>query len=220
METRRGRGVYFVEEFDRLEDRYENIFVYKSAFGKEGVVVAKYGFRRVDELTGDQFLILKNGTRYEGNPGEPDYRILDFETYALRIESKTHISSILPVKGRPTLEIFRDDHPQLVSEWHWRIAKVVMVPILGLFALSFSLINPRESRLPVMIMAFFAYFLYTNTLGFAVAMMKKGGPAAEYGLWWVHGIFLVLALMLFYRRSRNLAPIPLPRFGWRRPASS
>ena len=220
METRRGQGVYFVEEFDRNADRYEDIFVYKSSFGKEGVVVAKYGFKRLDELTGDQFLILKNGTRYEGNPGQPDYRIIDFETYALRIEPKTQISPIVPVKGRPTTQILADPHPILVSERHWRVAKVIMVPVLALFALAFSFVNPRESRFPGMVMAFLAYFFYTNSLGFAVAMIKKGKIAPDAGLWWIHASFLAIALMLIYRRSRNLPLLPLPRFSLRRRAAA
>ena len=99
VEIKSGSGVYFVEIFDREADRYENIFVYKSSFGKEGVVVSKYAFRRTDELTGDRFLVLSNGTRYEGTPGQLDYRVMDFESYSLRIEPKTYISSGHPLTG-------------------------------------------------------------------------------------------------------------------------
>lgn len=217
METKKGRGVYFVEEFDREADRYENIFVYKSSFGKEGVVVSRYAFQRQDELTSDRFLVLKNGTRYEGNPGQPDYRVVDFETYALRIEPKLYISSLPPVKGRPTSVIFSDTHPALVSEWHWRIAKVIMVPVLAVFALTFSFVNPRQGRLPSMIMAFMAYFLYTNFLGFSVAMLSKSRFDPNVGLWWVHAIFLFLASVLLYRRQKNQPLLPVPRIRIRRP---
>ena len=211
IETKKGRGVYFVEKFDRDAHRYENIFVYKSSFGKEGVVVSKYAFQRTDELTGDQFLVLNNGTRYEGNPGQPNYRIMDFETYALRIEPRAYTSTLPPVKARPTTVIYRDKHPALISEWHWRLAKVIIVPVLAVFALTFSFNNPRQGRLPGMIMAFLAYFLYTNALGFSVAMLSKGSIAPAIGLWWVHGIFLAIAAAFLYRRQRNLPLVPLPR---------
>ena len=211
IETKKGKGVYFVENFDRDAHRYENIFVYKSSFGKEGVVVSKYAFQRTDELTGDQFLVLNNGTRYEGNPGQPNYRIMDFETYALRIEPRPYTSSLPPVKARPTTVIYKDKHPALISEWHWRLAKVIIVPVLAVFALTFSFINPRQGRLPGMIMAFLAYFLYTNALGFSVAMLSKGSIPPALGLWWVHGIFLVIAAAFLYRRQRNLPLVPMPR---------
>lgn len=211
METRKGQGVYFVEHYDERADRYEDVFVYKSSFGKEGVVVSKYAFQRIDELTGDKFLVLTNGTRYEGQPGAPDYRIVDFETYALRIEPQEPIPSRGPVKARPTTEVVGDPHPALVSEWHWRISKVMVLPALGLFALTFSFVPPRQNRLPGMIMAFLIYFLYTNLLGFGVAMISKGRLSGEVGLWWIHLGFLLLAVVLFYRRGRNLPLVPLPR---------
>jgi len=211
METRRGQGVYFVERYDKEAERYEEVFVYKSSFGKEGVVVSKYAFQRVDELTGDKFLVLTNGTRYEGQPGQPDYRIVDFETYALRIEPKETVPTQGPVKARPTTVIAGDPHPALVSEWHWRISKVVVVPVLALFALTFSFVPPRQNRLPGMIMAFLIYFLYTNLLGFGVAMISKGRLSGEVGLWWIHLGFLLLGAVLFYRRARNLPLVPVPR---------
>lgn len=211
METRTGRGVYFVERYDEQADRYEDVFVYKSSFGKEGVVVSKYAFQRVDELTGDKFLVLTNGTRYEGQPGEPDYRIVDFETYALRIEPAQATAARGPVKARPTRVIASDPHPALVSELHWRIAKVLVVPVLGLFALTFSFVPPRQNRLPGMIMAFLVYFVYTNLLGFGVAMISKGRLSGDVGLWGIHLAFLLLGLVLFYRRARNLTLIPMPR---------
>lgn len=208
IETRRGRGVYFVERFLPDADRYENVFVYKSSFNREGVVVAKYAFKRVDELTGDDFLILKNGTRYEGNPGEPDYRIVDFETYALRIESRASIPTIMPVKARATSIIYGDDHPELVGELHWRIAKVVSVPILAVFALAFTVANPRQRRLMSMIMALGVYFMYTNALATLVGRLRSGKLDPDVGLWGVHAVALLLGLILLYRRSRNLPLLP------------
>jgi len=216
METRKGQGVYFVEKYDKEADRYENVFVYKSSFGKEGVVVSKYAFQRTDELTGDKFLVLTNGTRYEGKPGEPDYRIVDFETYALRIEPAQRPTTRGPVKARPTTVVATDPHPALVSEWHWRIAKVVVIPVLGLFAMAFSYVPPRQNRLPGMIMAFFIYFLYTNLLGFGVAMITKEKLSGDAGLWGIHASFLLLGIVLFYRRGRNLPLVPIPRLS-RRP---
>jgi len=216
METRTGKGVYFVERYDDEAGRYEDVFVYKSSFGKEGVVVSRYAFQRTDELTGDKFLVLTNGTRYEGQPGEPDYRIVDFETYALRIEPRAAPPAKGPVKARPTPVVAADPHPALVSEWHWRISKVLVVPVLALFALTFSFVSPRQNRLPGMIMAFLVYFLYTNLLGFGVAMISKGRLSGDVGLWWIHLAFLLIGMVLFYRRARNLDLVPVPRLRPRR----
>ncbi len=211
VETSRGRGVYFVEEFDREADEYHNIFIYSSSFDKDGVVVARSGYRYIDELTNDEFIVLQNGTRYEGKPGQPNYRIIEFESYAIRIEQRAAAQPRMPVRGWTTAKVFASDHPRLITEWHWRLAKPVSLPTLMIFALAFSNVNVRRNRLPNMLAAFVYYFAYVNTLGFAVALMKKEVYDPSWGLWWVHGLFLVIAVYAFMRRSRNRPFFPSVR---------
>jgi lipopolysaccharide export system permease protein len=214
VETRRGSGVYFVERLDRANDRYEDVFVYQSSHKREAVVVAKYGYKHVDEATGDPFLVLKNGTRYEGTPGELEYRVVDFATFALRIEERAAEAPEIPLKGRPTLEILGAPQPEMRAEWHWRIAKVVVIPALALFALAFSYFNPRQGNIAAMIGAFAVYFLYANLLGFGVAQIKRAKMPPDAGLWAIHAVFLVLALVLLYRRAHNRQLLPAwLRFG-------
>ena len=67
-----------------------------------------------------------------------------------------------------------------------------------------------------MIMAFMAYFMYTNFLGFSVAMLSKSRFDPNVGLWWVHAIFLFLASVLLYRRQKNQPLFPVPHFRVRR----
>jgi len=207
-ETRGGSGIYFVEHFSQELNRYQNVFVYHSTPKRESVVVSKTAHQMVDELTNDQFLVLQNGTRYEGNPGDPDYRIMEFETYAVRLKQRQKATPTIPLKGRTTAEIFNSNKPLMVAEWHWRLSKTLSIPVLVLFALAFSGVDGRRSQVPNVLMAFVTYFTYTNVLGFAVATMNKGTLNPHYGLWGVHLIFLVIAIYLFSRRSQNRPFIP------------
>lgn len=207
-ETRGGRGVYFVETYNEQIDQYQNLFAYNSSFNREGVVIATTGYQSIDESTNNQFLILKNGTRYEGNPGSPDYRVVDFETYAVRLKQRVKRLPEIPVKGFPTAALMNSSEPILVTEWHWRLSKLLSMPALILLALAFSSVDGRRSRLPNMLMAFVVYFAYTNVLGLVVAMMRRGDWNPHYGLWVIHFGFLLFAWYLFARRSNNKPLIP------------
>jgi lipopolysaccharide export system permease protein len=55
--------------------------------GRLGVMVAAEGHTEVD-ASGNRFVILENGRRYEGTPGTPSYRVMEFERYQIRMESK------------------------------------------------------------------------------------------------------------------------------------
>mgnify|MGYP001596680058 CR=1 FL=1 len=207
-ETRDGRGVYFVERYDEATDTFRDIFVYNGDEHEEGVVVASVGFRTVDEASNDDFLILKNGTQYRGAAGAVEYGVLDFETYALRLKQRAFTDYALPVKAMATQDLVEEKHRTAVGELHWRLSKVAMLPVLMLFALSFSSIRYRKARFPGMMAALLVYFIYSNLLGFAVALIRKGSVSPHLGLWIVHGLFLSLALFFFYRRDQNKRLLP------------
>ena len=48
---------------------------------KNGTMVAKQGYQETMP-NGDRFLVMLNGTRYEGTPGQADFKIVEFERYA------------------------------------------------------------------------------------------------------------------------------------------
>ena len=213
METRRGRGVYFIEKYNEESDQYERVFVYSAAFDSEGVVVADVAFRQIDEETGDQFLVLKDGTRYEGNPGQPDYRVIDFESYSVRLKNRVRKAPNLPIKAFRTWRLVKSNDPKLKAELHTRLSKPIATAVLALFALTFSTVTVRGGRASNLLMAFLIYFSYFNALGVVSSLMKKEKIAPDYGLWIVHAIFLTLAIWLFSRRCKGLPLLPrlLPR---------
>ena len=84
-ESSRAERVYFVEEISGSENMVANVFVSSNQHQKLGVMVARRGYQETAE-NGDRFLVLLNGRRYEGAPGTPEYRVYEFERYAMRVE--------------------------------------------------------------------------------------------------------------------------------------
>ena len=208
VESKTGQAVYFVEKFNKEDQQYENVFLYKNSFEKEGVVVADRATQILDEETGDEFLVLLNGSRYEGLPGTPEYRVVDFERYALRIETKQKPLTRLPIRARGNAELASSDNPRMKGEWYWRVAKVFLVPILAVFALALSYVNSRSGKSSGMIVAFVIYFVYSNLLSYSVAVVQKGQLNSPIMIWFVHMIFALLAIYFLYRRNLNLPLFP------------
>ena len=208
VEVKDGNGVYFVEDYNRKTGNYENIFVYRASFEREGVVVSQTAYRTEDIETQDQFLVLLNGTRYEGNPGSPEYRVVDFEKYAVRIEPRNQTKLYLPIRARSNSELLNSRLPSHRSEWYWRVAKVFTLPILALFALALSHVDSRRGKSTGLVLAFLVYLTYTNLLGYTVALIKKGDVDGSGPLWLVHGCYFLLAVYCLYRRNYNLSLWP------------
>ena len=207
-EVKGGNGVYFVEKYNRDTGNYENVFAYLASFDREGVVVSQKAYRTEDQKTQDNFLVLVNGSRYEGNPGSPDYRVIDFETYALRIEPKTRKKLTFPIKALSNEELRSSDDPRKVSEWYWRVAKVFTLPVLALFALALSHVDSRRGKSTGLIMAFLVFLTYSQLLAYAVTFVKKGQVNDGTVIWVVHLAYFILACYCLYRRNYNLPMLP------------
>lgn len=206
-ETRNGQGVYFVEAFDEDKNQYKDVFVY-SGGEREGVVVANNGFKTVDQFTQDEFLVLKDGTRYEGTPGEDEYGVMNFETYALRIKQKKPSQFAYSVNSYSTPRLMRSKQRAAISELHWRFAHILAIPIMTLMALTFATSTYRESRLPGMLMALLTYFAYMNFLGIAISMARQGKLDPNWALYYVHIPFALLAIIRFYQTATDKPLIP------------
>jgi len=207
-EAQNGQAVYYVEEVGLDDNTLRNIFTYGEAQQREGVVVAERGFQQIDENTGDRFIILKNGSRYEGIPGNADYRMIEFETYAIRIKPVTKVSEHLYPKEMPFGDLLASSERAHKVEIQWRLSKVAIVPVLAILALAFSSLDVRRGRLGRIMGAIGIYFLYSNILGFAHALLKSDKVPVFLGMWWVHGIFLMFALYMLQRRIANRSLLP------------
>ncbi len=207
----KGGGFFYVGGIDRAKSSLRDVFVNNEQLGKQGVLFAKTGHYYWDRTTGDQYLVLDNGTRYEGYPGKADYRILQFQTYIVRIVPR--VAPPLPTQfdAMSLHQLLHTKNPNAVSELHWRIAKPVTLFILAFIAVAFAYTNPRRGRYTGLFGAILVYFVYANLLAVGDALIKSGRVSSAVGLWWVHGIFAVLAIYLLMRRSANRPLLPRPR---------
>jgi lipopolysaccharide export system permease protein len=207
-ETRGGDGVYFVESYDRDTDTFKNIFVYEDGEEDDEVITAAVGYKTVDEKTNDDFLVLKNGSQFRGDAGDKSYEFVNFETYAIRLKQQAANKMTLGTKATPTTQLLDNPSRRAIGEFHWRLSKIAMLPVLMIFALCFSSITYRKARFPGLITALLVYFTYSNILGLVVALIRKGTVPPHLSLWAVNLMFLGLAVYMFRRRSQNLRLLP------------
>jgi len=199
-----GAGVYYIEKLGKGKNSLQDVFVYMRESRDEGTIVANNAYQGIDDNTSARYLVLENGRRYDGGPGDSDFTIMEYASYAIRIKTEKTTEITPRVKGIPTMDLIGSDDPEKQVELHWRIAKVAVVPVLVIFALAFSHITVRKSRFSSMLIALATYFMYANMLVVGKSLMEKGDTPVWLGLWWVHGLFLLAAVYVFWRHSNNL----------------
>ena len=69
------------------------------------VIVADRGERVYDTTTGDLTFVLYDGRRYEGVPGERDFRVVDFAEHGMPIRVNDREEAEMLMEAKPTIEL-------------------------------------------------------------------------------------------------------------------
>ena len=199
-ESRHAERVYFMEEVPGAENLVANVFVSSTQHGRQGVMVAARGFQEIAE-NGDRFLVLLNGRRYEGEPGSTEYKVYEFERYAMRVETVESRAPRAPgTKALTTFELLREPTPRNLAELSFRVGVPTATLILSLLAIPLSFVNPRAGRSLNLVLALLIYMTYSNLISITQASIAQSRISPMTGLLGVHAVMLLLLFVLFYRR--------------------
>jgi len=198
-ESKQTGRVYFIENVNQGSNRVGNIFVQSEQNGKVGTMVAQQGLQETLP-NGDRFLVLLNGTRYEGTPGQRDYRIVEFERYGMRIDDLPVKQAQPQLRSMSTSALWGNRTTWNVSELEWRVGLPISAAILALLAIPLGYVNPRAGRSLNLILAIVLYMLYNNMISVTNSWVAQGKLSPGIGLWGIHGVMLTLVVLLFYRR--------------------
>lgn len=197
-ESSRADRVYFVEDVEGSANMVANVFVSSTQHEKLGVMVASRGYVETAD-NGDRFLVLLKGRRYEGAPGSAEYRIFEFERYAMRIEIATGGARAPTARTTPTVDLVRDPTPLHLAELSWRIGVPMSAFILCLFAIPLSFVNARAGRSLNIVLALLIFMTYSNLLSITRASIAQDRMSLWLGLC-VHLVMLGALVVLFVRR--------------------
>ena len=87
IETMGGRRVFFIESAGDAPNRVGRIFVAEAGLDKESTVMAEGGSIEIND-EGDRYIVLNNGRRYETQKDSAQTRVLEFDTYGIRVDIK------------------------------------------------------------------------------------------------------------------------------------
>jgi lipopolysaccharide export system permease protein len=191
--------VFFVEGMSGVEGRVKNIFVSSTQHGRLGVMAAAQGHTEAAP-NGDRFLVMEHGRRYEGSPGNPEYRVMEFGRYAVRIEP-VEARGITQTPGNmPLPELLRQRTAANLGEIVWRVGIPVAALMLALLAIPLSFVNPRAGRTTNLVFSILIYMIYSNLISVSQAWVRQGRLGFEIGIWGVHAVMFALLLAMFWHR--------------------
>ena len=200
-ETGNKERVYFVESISGDAATVQNVFVSSVQQQKSGVSMSRVG-RTETAPNGDRFIVLEDGRRYEGAPGDEQYRVMEFQRYAARIETAESKEPQLSQKSMTTAQRLAHPTPVNLGEVLWRVGIPLSAAILVLLAIPMSFVNPRAGRSVNLLFALFTYIVYSNLLSVSQARVSQGRMEFGIGVWLVHAAMIALLVFMFARRMQ------------------
>ncbi len=214
-EFSRANLVVFVESINPVTSTVNNVFLHSVEDRQDATTVAARG--KLEEMpNGDRFLVLEHGRRYQGTPGAPDYRVVEFERLGRRIEPNEIRALPTSTKAIPTAALIATDGRVERAELFWRISVPISALMLTLLAVPLAYVNPRMGRSFNLVAAAFLYMLYSNCLNIVQSMIAQGRLELWAGLILPHAVALLVVVLLFRQQlsvSRLFAratPAPAP----------
>jgi len=204
-ESSAGQRVYYVESLNPLTGIVRNVFMQSRIDGQLGLVVAKEG-NHTQLPDGSRYLVFKEGRRYEGTPGQLDYRIVQFERYWMRLDPVAVSGKETGVRQAPFTELIDEGSPQARAELLWRLGVPFSALVLAVMAIPLSFVNTRARRSYGLLIALLLYFVYNNLLSLSQAWVAQGKLNPWVGMLSSHLLMVLVVVVLFYLRSQQQHP--------------
>lgn len=210
-ESQGGDRVFFIESLNPLTGTVRNVFMQSRDSGKLGVVVAAEGAQR-KMGDGTRFLVLSKGRRYEGEPGQAEYRIVQFDRYWIRldpvdIKAKERERNI---RQQSTAGLWKSPDSDALGELAGRLNIPLSLLVLAMLAIPLSYVNNRAKRSYGLIAALLVFFIYHNLLSVTQAWIAQGKLGLAAGMLVAH-LPAIAALAAFYAYRMRMKPFSFRR---------
>lgn len=197
---RSGERVTYAEALSDDKREMQTVFIALKDKADDNIAVflSDRGTQLVDEETGSRFIVLHDGARYDGKPGELVLTKIEYESHGIKIDQVSTGSTRRKVDAIPTQELINSENLQEQALLQWRLSIPLLVPVVALLAIPLSRVNPRQGRFFHLLPAMLIYVSYLGLLIVCRKSLGKGDLPMWLGLWWVHGLYFLVAVSLVF----------------------
>jgi lipopolysaccharide export system permease protein len=190
-----GELIFYTESVD-ANGKMHNVFVQNKQGDKLGVVNAEFG--RLDYLPGGLYLILENGERVQGIPGQKQYAIETFKEYAVLVEKKA-MAFVPHLESMPTEKLWLSKDLADVAHIQDRLNAPFGVLLLAFLAVPLAKSSPRGGVYGSVFIAFGIYFAYANLQRVNHSWVISQTLPAWLGYFWVEVLLLIVGMFMLVR---------------------
>ena len=149
------------------------MFVQRRNGDKVEVIVADEAWQE-DAGNGVRVLTFARGHRYEGQPGDARFRLVEFAEHGIPFELPASGPVKLEPEARSTAALLASSDPADRAEFHWRLGVPLTLLVLAILAVPLARTEPRKGRFAGLASAVLVYLIYANLLAAGRGWLERG----------------------------------------------
>ncbi len=177
-----------------------NVFVQRHKGSDLEVIVARSAWQSAAPEASGKLLRFADGRRYKGQPGSSTFEIVSFGEYGMPFALPAVGPPRLTPESRPLSDLLGSSDPVDRAEVQWRISVPLALLVLTFLAVPLSRSAPRQGRYGGIAAGVLVYIIYVDLLGAAKVWVEREQVSDYLGLWWVHGVFMLIGGILLVRQ--------------------
>jgi lipopolysaccharide export system permease protein len=202
----------FVEDIDKENVVMQKVFLHledkktktnntgrNTPENTEMILMGKQALLYIDPEAGSRIFKFKDGSLYNNDRNTGEFTIFKFAEHGLHIPA-LKISESRNLETNSFTKLLKNNDNESKAEIHWRLALIFSAPVMALLAFPLSYTTPRQGRYGKLAIGILLYAVYANLIITGQSKIEEGVIPNWLGLWWAHGIFIILALWLVRRQ--------------------
>ncbi|NCX93822.1 MAG: LPS export ABC transporter permease LptF [Gammaproteobacteria bacterium] len=204
LSLHQGAQVIYIGSQSQSNLRVSDIFIYERSTGQSPakIIFAPRGHQWTNPNNHKNYFVLEDGYEYSFMLPALDFRISHFESYAAEVGDETAIGvTNNDIAAEGTWALFKDPSLTAKAELQWRLSIPVATVALAMMAVAICYVRPRQGRFGRLFSAVLVFIIYFNLLSMSRTWVHQGAVPSWFGMWWVHIVFMVIALLILWGRD-------------------
>ena len=203
QESADGKRVFFIDNSSISQSNGNRIFIVSNEKETQSIVTAQTGI--IETRDQNRFFLLSNGQRIEIKPEKNEFKLIEFETHASKIDSIPMQLSTADAQTTQPLGLLAAPTKVNLAELGWRVGMAIAAFNLIILAIAIPFINPRSGRSGSLIVTVISFFTYYNMVNMSRNWIGAGLISLPQMLIVLHlPVFLLAIGVLYWRQQQGL----------------
>jgi lipopolysaccharide export system permease protein len=204
-----GETVFYVEKMNSEHAQAQGIFLAHLNKHQEvpswDVLWADTAYITSNKATHTHDLMLTHGHAYQGQPGQADYRVINFDHYETPLPEPVITPKAGDLRAVQTRDLWPVRDVTKAAELVWRFSIPLMVVMLTLVGVPLSRVNPRSGKYAKLLPAILIFIVYADLMFVARDAIASGKLPWWFAMIGLHGSVALIGVGLMWRNRVRLA---------------